>query len=167
MLRAELERLKPGALRRRAKAAGVAEEAVEEACDSENSKAAMIGLILAREEGRQGRAAAATRAELEGFKSSAGNPLGEFATCLIAKQWPMVKAWRLLAQGIKNAELRRKRIQQIAASHNIGDSKADLIDHGGEVISRDAIGTTHQNIATVPRIVAGDLQPPGRETFPL
>ena len=53
MLRAELEGLKLGALIRRAKAAGVAAEQIEEACDAEDSKAAMVELVLSREQGKE------------------------------------------------------------------------------------------------------------------
>jgi len=46
-LRAELEALKPSALRKRAKAAGASEDDIEDAGDAEEPKSAMIALILA------------------------------------------------------------------------------------------------------------------------
>ena len=73
-LRAELEALKLGALIRRAKAAGVAAEQIEEACDAEDSKGAIVELVLAREQpaGRPGGGgeAAALRASLADMKTS-------------------------------------------------------------------------------------------------
>ena len=47
-LRAELESLKPSALRKRAKAAGAEDEAIEEAGDADDAKSAMVALILAQ-----------------------------------------------------------------------------------------------------------------------
>ena len=40
--------LKPSALRKRAKAAGAADEAIEEAGDVDDAKSAMVALILAQ-----------------------------------------------------------------------------------------------------------------------
>ena len=45
-LRSELQQLKPAALRRRAIVAGVGEEAVNDALDAEDSKAALISLVV-------------------------------------------------------------------------------------------------------------------------
>ena len=47
-LRAELESLKPSALRKRAKAAGAVDEDIEEAGDADDAKSAMVALILAQ-----------------------------------------------------------------------------------------------------------------------
>ena len=71
MLRAELAGLKPGALRKRANAAGVAAEAIEEAFDAEDTKEALLELILAHDGGGEDPTSALLRGELEGLKFSA------------------------------------------------------------------------------------------------
>ena len=46
-LRQELAGLKPSVLKKRARSAGASEEQIEEADDAEDSKAAMVALVLA------------------------------------------------------------------------------------------------------------------------
>ena len=70
-LRAELEQLKTGALTKRAKAAGLGEQAVEEALDSAEPKAALIELIVARSRGSVPAADAALLSELRGMRLKA------------------------------------------------------------------------------------------------
>eukprot|EP01046_Picozoa_sp_COSAG06_P067124 COSAG06_NODE_17254_length_952_cov_2.200469_1_plen_272_part_10 len=68
-LRSELEGLKRSELKRRAKSCGASAEDVEEACDAEDSCAAMIALIVAHEPASD--IGGALRADLESMKISA------------------------------------------------------------------------------------------------
>ena len=77
-LRGELGGLKISALRSRARAAGAAAGDIEEACDAERPKAAIIELILSFEQ--PGEDPVVTlRAELEGLKLSAIEQRGKAA----------------------------------------------------------------------------------------
>ena len=70
-LREELGGLKPSALKKRARAAGLREEDIEEADDAEDSKAAMIELIVAQPADADGTAQAKTKPDTEAASAPA------------------------------------------------------------------------------------------------
>ena len=72
----------------------------------------------------------------------------------------MAELGRRFTQGREQAALGWQGLAQISTTHHVGDAETEFVDHGGELVCDEAIGSPQHHIATAVGIVIGNPQAP-------